>query len=297
MPSYSEVFTLGHPAILDIFEDPVYVEEKIDGSQFSFGRVSGEFCCRSKRKDITYDRDKMFNKAYETAYEVVSNFALPANCIIRCEYLERPKHNVLCYNRVPHRHLIVYDIEIDNAPLPYIAKKDMCEKFNLECVPLLHQGKILSSQDVISLMDRESILGGCKIEGMVFKNYQRWTKDKKYYVGKFVAEEFKEKNRHEFKANNPTAKDVVLRLCEELRTEARWQKAVQHLREEGLLCYEPKDIALLIKEVRVDVEKEEKEYIKEELYKHFSRQILSSTIHGLPEWYKVKLMEGVFKDG
>ena len=293
MSSYSEVFTLGHPAIIDIFEEPVYVEEKIDGSQFSFGRVSGEFGCRSKGKELTYFRDKMFQPAYESAYDICARHSLPDTCVIRCEFLSKPKHNCLAYSRVPTNFLIVYDIEIDNAPLPYAAKKEMAAKLGLETVPLLFHGKILSAMDVIALLETESILGGCKIEGMVFKNYQRWTRDKKYYVGKFVSEQFKEKNKANWKEQN-TNKDVVARLCAELRTEARWVKAVQHLKEEGLLVHEPKDIALLVNEVRNDVEKEEKEYIMQELYKAFIRQILSASIHGAPEWYKTKLMEESF---
>jgi len=40
--SYATVFQLGHKMIAGIFSSPVVVEEKIDGSSFSFGLIDGE---------------------------------------------------------------------------------------------------------------------------------------------------------------------------------------------------------------------------------------------------------------
>ena len=42
LTSYPKVYQLGHKAVLDIFSGPVVIQEKIDGSQFSFGLVGGE---------------------------------------------------------------------------------------------------------------------------------------------------------------------------------------------------------------------------------------------------------------
>ena len=46
--SYPKVYALGHPATKDIFSGEVLVEEKIDGSQFSFGVIDGVLRTRSK---------------------------------------------------------------------------------------------------------------------------------------------------------------------------------------------------------------------------------------------------------
>ena len=40
--SYPKVWNLGHPSVDEIFKDDVIVEEKVDGSQFSFGRFQYE---------------------------------------------------------------------------------------------------------------------------------------------------------------------------------------------------------------------------------------------------------------
>lgn len=62
--SYPSVYAIGHSAIKDLFLGPVIIEEKIDGSQFSFGVIDGELQCRSKGKQLILDApEKMFEKA------------------------------------------------------------------------------------------------------------------------------------------------------------------------------------------------------------------------------------------
>lgn len=69
--SYPTVYALGHKAIEGIFDSPVIVEEKIDGSQFSFGLIDGELRCRSKGKELILDApEKMFSKAVATVREI-----------------------------------------------------------------------------------------------------------------------------------------------------------------------------------------------------------------------------------
>jgi hypothetical protein len=68
-------------------------------------------------------------------------------------------------------------------------------------------------------------------------------------------------------------------------------KAVQHLRDQGLLVGEPKDIGLLVKEVDRDIKEEEADNIKDALYKLAIGEILRKAKNGLPEFYKAKLIE------
>ncbi len=42
--SYPSVYQLGHKAIQNIFDGKVVIEEKIDGSQFSFGMINRPLC-------------------------------------------------------------------------------------------------------------------------------------------------------------------------------------------------------------------------------------------------------------
>lgn len=53
--SYPKVYALGHRALAELLLDEVLVEEKIDGSQFSFGRFGGDLKARSKGCQLNVD--------------------------------------------------------------------------------------------------------------------------------------------------------------------------------------------------------------------------------------------------
>jgi hypothetical protein len=116
-------------------------------------------------------------------------------------------------------------------------------------------------------------------------------------MGKLVREEFKEANATNWRKENPTTKDIVVQLTGALATEARWQKAVQHMAENGKLDHSPKDIGPLIKAVQDDIMMEEVDWIKDRLFAHFSHDIFRGVARGLPDWYKNKLAASSFGEG
>ena len=292
--SYPSVFALGHRAIKDLLLDEVLVEEKIDGSQFSFGKFGEELKCRSKGATLNTDYpEKMFSIAVETA----KSLNLQDGWTYRAEYLLKPKHNTLAYDRTPNKNLILFDINTNEEEyLSYDDKRKEAERIGLEIVPILFNGRIDSPQMLLSFLERTSILGGQKIEGVVVKNYHRFGQDKKVLMGKYVAEAFKEIHGGEWKKNNPTSGDVIQNLILSLKTPARWNKSVQHLRERGLITDSPKDIGLLIKEVQQDIDKECTDEIKDALYKNAISHIRRGITGGLPEWYKEELMKSQFAE-
>ena len=298
--SYPSVFALGHRYLKDLFLDDVLCEEKIDGSQFSFGKFLDSegkeiVKCRSKGCQLNYEYpEKMFSLAVDTVKELQS--LLKTGWTYRCEYLVKPKHNSLAYDRIPNKHLILFDINTaEETYLSYEEKKQEAERIGLEIVPILYQGKIEDANFVLSFLERQSILGGQKIEGVVIKNYNRFGQDKKALMGKYVSEACKEVHNTEWKANNKTSRDIIDNLILKYKTQARWNKAVQHLKEKGLLTDSPKDIGLLIKEAREDIEKECTEDIKNELYNWAISNVLRGCVGGLPEWYKEQLLKSQFE--
>ena len=71
--SYPSPKAIGHAMVRDLFEGPVVVEEKIDGSQFSFGLIGGQLRVRSKGVEInTLSPEPLFNRAIETAQKLQS---------------------------------------------------------------------------------------------------------------------------------------------------------------------------------------------------------------------------------
>jgi hypothetical protein len=285
--SYSEIYNFGHKCLDGIFDDEVVIEEKIDGSQFSFGRKDGKLFCRSKGKDQTDATDKMFTLARAN----METLALVDGWTYRGEYLSKPKHNTLCYSRTPILNVIIYDIDMGNQHyvLPE-TKKQFCETIGLECVPVLFRGKISSISEIKELLSTKSILGG-DIEGVVIKNYNKYAPDKKILMAKLVREEFKERHTKEWKSANPSGLDKIAEIAQKYCTKARWEKAIQHLRDEGLLKNDVTDISNLLKEINIDIEKECIDDIKEDLYKWAKSHINRAATRGFPEWYKSKLVE------
>lgn len=295
LPSYGKVYALGHRAIGDIFKGEVVVQEKVDGSQITFGRIGGELFVRSKGKQLVLDApEKMFSKAVAAIKEL----DLRDGWVYRGEYLRSPKHNTLAYDRIPDNHIVLFDAHPDEHAHGYTDPaqlKTEAERIGVTPVPVLFEGNISTVEQLEALLDTESVLGGCKIEGVVAKNYHQFnTVDGKFCVGKFVSEAFKEKHQGEWKKTNPAAKDVTQHLIDQLRTEARWEKAIQFLRELGELDESPKDIGNLIKRVQQDVREEEEDHIKAALFKHFWPQIQRGIIAGLPEWYKERVLNNAF---
>lgn len=293
--SYPKIYNLGHAALKDIFKCLVLIEEKVDGSQFSFGVIDNELKCRSKGKELCIDApEKLFTKAVENVKEI--QHLLKHGYTYRGEYLTKPKHNSLAYDRIPNNNIIIFDINTDEETyLPYNLKKEEAERLGFETVPVLYYGQVNKIEDLNGLLDQVSILGGQKIEGFVVKNYSYFTPDGKAMMGKYVSEAFKEVHKVEWKVSNPGKNDVVKRLIDTYKTLTRWNKAIQHLTEQGKLTDSAKDIGNLIEEVRADIKSECADEIKDVLFNWAWPQIQRGITSGIPEWYKQKLMEKQFK--
>lgn len=296
IPTYGKVIVYGHRYNKMIFDSPVVVQEKVDGSQFSFGILDGELQCRSRGQMIdVHGPDKMFERAV-TYVKSVEHLIRPGY-IYRGEYLQKPKHNTLAYNNIPVNHIVIFDIE--QEPYEYIADQDQLRELaievGLEFVPVLYQGNVNSIEQVMCFLENESFLGGPLVEGVVIKNYSIATETGSLCTAKIVSEDFKEKHGKEWKKTNPGKKDILEALTETYKTEARWAKAVQHGKEEGWLQGAPEDIGPLMKAVQQDILEEEKEEIKEVLFKWAWSQLSRTLTSGLPEWYKQKLVEEMFE--
>lgn len=310
--SYGSLYNLGHRAVARLTDGPVIVQEKVDGSQFSFGKFevlddhhvmdgwTGDYELRIRSKGAVMNIDapeKMFSKAAETVKGLADK--LHPGWTYRGEYLRVPKHNTLAYDRHPVGHIILFDIATDEETYldPESVRRE-AERLGLEAVTELHKGMVTLDQLRHIIDNTVSALGGQKIEGVVLKplNYDIFGPDKKVLMGKFVSEAFKETHSKVWKENNPTNKDIVARVAEGLRTPARWAKAVQHLREAGQIQDSPRDIPALFKEVNQDILKEETEAIKEALFKHAWPHISRGVTAGLPEWYKEQLLKAQFEN-
>lgn len=291
LSSYSKILALGHKAIHDILEGEVVVEEKVDGSQFSFGIIDGELQCRSKGCQVhVVEPDGMFKLGVDTSKSLVDK--LTPGWTYRGEYLQKPKHNTLAYGRAPQGNFILFDVETNPSHFLGRAEKEVeAARLGLEVVPCYYQGpgSDIGLEKLKSFLENISVLGAQKIEGVVIKNYSKFTLDGKLACAKIVSEEFKEIHGVEWKKNNPNKSDVVEMLIAKYGTEPRRRKAVQTLRDGGKLEGTPKDIGLLLKTVSNDILAECKSDLMEELFDHFWKDIARGINKDIPLWYKKEL--------
>jgi hypothetical protein len=288
---------LGHREIDALFDGPVIVQEKVDGSQINFRWDDDGLHVRSKGSwqyggpDHRVELDGLFKPAVD---HLLAVGPVKFGLIFRGETLAKPKHNTLVYERVPAGHVVLFDVTTDG----WHRGDDVAEWADILAVE--H-----TSEHVVAGVDLEELerlvegtapmLGGAHVEGLVFKTFERFSGDGKPLMGKLVRSEFREKHQREWKGSS--RQDVVQAIIDSLNTDARFQKAVQHLRDEGGLQDAPQDIGRLMVEVKRDTIGEEIDWIKDRLWEAFGSQIQRGVGRGLPEWYKGRLAERQFSDG
>lgn len=294
--SYSKPLNFGHRFLEGLMDGVLVVQEKIDGSQISFGIVeNGDLSIRSRKQEIDPENPGMFAEGVKTVVTLYDAGKLKSGYIYRGEYLQKPKQNTLSYARVPTNNIILFDIDRGNQD--YLWPDELLEEaasLGLETTPcyLRREGPV-DLELLKGLLDQPSILGGVNIEGVVIKNYGVIGTDGKVMMGKVVAEDFRELHSSDWKKRNPNRTDIVDRIIADFGSEARWNKTIQHLTEVEMLLGEPKDIGPLMKELSEDFETECSSAIKDILWDHFRKQILKGISSGFPEYYKQVLAERV----
>lgn len=300
--SYSKIYNLGRPEIAELLKGPVTVSEKIDGSQLSFALTDdGQLEMRSKGQQLNLlDPEKLFLKAVESISSIKNK--LVPGFTYRGEYLAAPHHNVLTYSRVPKSNIILFDVQCGSLGFanPYELKA-IAESLGLECVPFFMEGIVSNESLLRGFLNFESILGGQKIEGVVIKpaKYDLFGRDGKVLMGKYVSPQFKEVHSATWKKEHktPDQTEIIAQLASKYGTPARYNKALIHLKERGLLKCELSDIGLLMKEVPDDVLQECKEMIEGDLMRWAWPQLKRAITRPVPEWYKAELAHNQFKQG
>lgn len=307
-PSISQSYKIEAEGIYDGHVD---VEEKIDGSQFRIKiTTEGQIVCGSHNSQGDTPPDGMFSLGIEQAEKIFAGYKPEFETVVFCEYLSKPKQNTIPYARVPKHNLILFDAQVDTLFLGREDKEKFAEDHDMEIVRLLFSGDAseISKDDKIlpekqeEFLAKTSILGHADkgfqtIEGFVIKNY-----DKLYDIERFrnyeesthpwmcikiVNEKFKEKNHEE----NPNRTNKFQELKDNYRKEARMLKAIQHLKEKGLLTGELSDLRVLVPEVVRDIEEEEKEGIKDALWRMFGKEITGYASKEMVPVYKKYLEE------
>jgi hypothetical protein len=289
------------------------IEEKVDGSQFRFG-IDGNGNFMAGSKSVNYDSvdkiDKSFSKItaeveekLKDAYDCeVFGFLEPNDFIIFYgEYMRSEKHNALKYDKVPEGNVYLFDVAVNGVYMGYESVKLWANILGFEPVHVYDVTDKLPDYDEISKNLRiwKSCLGDVNPEGVVIKNYDimimdNFRKVESPLMLKVVRSEFKEILKKDWKQREgKSTNDIVGRIISQVNKNAVWDKAVQHLRDEGKITGTMADMRLLLNKVDEDIEKEWVEIINKELYKSFEYDIRKAFVSGLAEYYKKKLYEDV----
>jgi len=305
--AFPKIFAVGTKPVKDIFDGYIEVTEKLDGSQFCFGKRNGKLYMRSKGRVFDKENaDNMFGLGAEYVHRIKDR--VPDDTQFYCEYMSKPKHNTLKYNTIPRNHLMLFGSSdySGNFCNGHHVLATWAEHLDIDVVPLVYSGfwKTQSAyQDIsnllLSWLDRESYLGGPKIEGVVIKNYDKSLLFGDVYFpimsAKYVSEEFKEVHGATWSKDH-TSKGGLEGLKEQYCSEARWIKAIFKMRDDSLLQDAPQDIGPLIKLIKDDIIDEEKDNIKDALWVIFQREILGAATRGFPEWYKERLVKELYSE-
>lgn len=283
----------------------VVVQEKIDGSQFSFGFKDGQLYCQSRKNLLDLENpQKQFRGAVQTAKLIaatlLSNGWTRDGWIYRGESVQTPRHNVLAYGEVPKGNLVLYDIEASALQVPNIdyGRYQCSGRIDAELALLgypcaqvrefyVGPGNELTVEMLKGFLEEESVLGGCKVEGVVTKSYTEIDVRRQCtLMAKMVCKEFKEKMQCSPKRAPALANEVIAEIASRFATPARFQKAVSHCGEEGLLHGAAEDIPILMKEFFSDMDDECGDDIMDILRRTFYKKIVKAAAKGLPQWYR-----------
>ncbi len=300
---WPKIHSFGHRYNRHIFDGNVQITEKVDGSQFSFGMLGSDLIIRSKEASLyPEDPQSQFAPAVEHVKHLYAANKLVPGRMFYSETLSKPKHNVLHYSRVPLNNIALFGVHIVglNLWLDYGSLMQYAKQLDIDVVPTFpsSSGYVKAFDGTIdmdyltSLFKKESFLGGSTIEGIVITDYKATLVDMEgtppWKAAKMVAPEMAEKHNRRIPRPGSISWGA---FKETYHTDARWHKAIQHLRDAGKLTDSVKDIGPIIQEIQRDIKDEDYDIIMEFLWRNFGVDLLRNAIQGFPEFYKNRLTE------
>lgn len=273
MKRYPKVLSLGQQLVAEIFDDPVEITEKVDGSQCRIQLTEEFFNCGSK--NVVPADTKMFSLAHkqtERIWNADDWHKCGDDITLFTEFLNKEKHNVLVYGRVPLNNLYLFGAIVNGAHLQTKELLELANKLDIEPPHIIaSEINIEGEADLMEYLKTPSVLGNTVLEGVVIKNYHNsypalLASTQAFFgyplAGKLVRDDFKERLNKEWSAKKQRETPLA-KVTKEFLTEARFHKAIQHLHDNGELTYEMKDLKSIIPEFYRDlIEEEHDEIIK-----------------------------------
>lgn len=304
MKKYPKVLSLGQPLVAEIFNDPVEITEKIDGSQCRI-QLTDEFVNCGSKNMVPAD-EKMFGLAHSQAERIWQSdvwYEYGDKVILFTEFLNKEKHNVLIYSRVPLNNLYLFGAIVDDKHLQTKELVELANKLDIEPPHIIASEININDQDdLMEYLKTPSVLGNTVLEGVVIKNYHNsypalLASTQAFFgyplVGKLVREDFKERLNKEWSGKKQREAPLA-KVTKEFLTEARFHKAIQHLNDNGDLTYEMRDLKNIIPEFYRDLIDEEHDEIVKLAMVDFWQQLKRKCDNYAVEQWKQYLIDKQF---
>jgi hypothetical protein len=301
IPSYGKIWSFGHRVTESVVGRRCIIEEKVDGSQLScMVDMSGTLLVKSKGADIHLGAvPNLFEPSVDHLVSACAQGLLPVGHVFRFEALCKPRHNTLTYGRAPAGFLVLLDVDETPGGQRYLCPEDRAEwaeRLGVDCVPVLADEVLERGEQLTRHLSTMSFLGNVMIEGVVAKPVEPsyYQADGKRIIAKFVSEAFKETHRQTWQPDRAIKGDLLESIVNAVSTPVRWEKAIQHMREDGGLTDSPADIGGLMRHVMTDVEVESIDEIKDMLWQAHRKEIVRMSAKAIPQWYKERLLKNAF---
>lgn len=255
-----------------------YAQEKVDGSHFRFGVLNGRLWVMSKTSNLLLEPHRsnaQFKKAIDSVLRIHEEGPIRDGLTFFCEAVVRNKQNKLTYTNPPELGFVVFDV-CDRGVFadPYTASQ-----MTMRYVP---GAMYLPAIPPDSSPERESVLGGMR-EGIVLKMVKRTLNNNANSIAKRVTSGFKE--------GTFSAKDDIWNAGKEFATPARFDKAIQYLRDSGQLTGTKKDIGKLMSRLNRDLEEEHRREIERLLWPKIWKLVARNASQGAVEYFMAHTRE------
>lgn len=234
LEKYPKIHTLGSPENTGILDEVVVCQSKIDGANFRCRYVLEEdrliFGSRSQLLENANPNEWKAIRSYHKAFELFKDKFIP-NVVYFSESMQ--KHTI-SYENIPDT--IGYDVfDVERQEFyNWKAAKVAFEQIGIPFINIHFEkhGRDLTIDELKDLI-KKSPYRKEGDEGIVLKCYNKKNVFGRPLFAKIVDELFKEENKKAFKQVTPTTTNNEYEVIDRYLTDARFQKAIIKLKEQG----------------------------------------------------------------
>lgn len=238
---YVDIIRYGKSSTNGVIQEGDYISitEKIDGANASFRLDETNelgVSCYSRNQPLT--KENTLNGFYNWVVEniVPIKDKLNPNYIYYGEWLV--KHKVV-YKDEYYKDFYMFSIWNANLELEQYLSDEVvkleAEKLHIKTVPYFYEGKYISFEHLMSLVGQSDMtLEPNTGEGIVVKNVSYFDKYNRQVFVKLVSEKFAEVQKQKL-PKNPNVNQKEVALVKSVLTQARVEKLIHKLVDEGLL--------------------------------------------------------------